>query len=187
MRRLVDVAAVIAAIGMIGSMSWAVSSRMEMRRKVQGVAAETERFQKMIAFRAASKTSGLNARGWPETIDPAWFTEQPPRNDLVSPERPWVEIATADEADLRDPLIRMTINPLLASFWYNPHQGVVRARVPVTISDSQSLEWYNRINGTNLDSIYTHDTLTGPPATKPADKSDEKAATSAAAEEPAKP
>ena len=164
MRRVVDVAAVLMAVGMISAISWAIDGRMKSYQAVQKVASETERFRQMIAMRAAGSNADLNPRGWPKTIDPSWFTEGPPRNTLVTPERPWVEIATEDEAQLSNPMIRMTVNPSLASFWYNPYQGIVRARVPVTISDREALDWYNTINGTNLDSIYTHDSLVGAPA-----------------------
>jgi hypothetical protein len=87
-------------------------------------------------------------------VDPQWFGAEPPRNGLVSPERPWVEVATPAEASLQDPPVRLTVDPKVAAFWYNPYQGVVRARVPVSISDAKSLAMYNAINGTRLTTIY---------------------------------
>jgi hypothetical protein len=71
----------------------------------------------------------------------------------------------------------MAIDNSVASFWYNPYQGVIRARVPIVISDRKAL--YNSVNRTRLDSIYSKDlpieeppaaalidpaTLFGPPA-----------------------
>ena len=151
------------AVGMISAISWAIDGRMKSYQAVQKVATETERFRQMIAVRAAGSKADLNPRGSPKTIDPSWFTEGPPRNTLVTPGRPWVEIATEDEAQLSNPMIRMTVNPSLASFWYNPYQGIVRARVPVTISDREALDWYNTINGTSLDSSATPTTLWSAP------------------------
>ena len=65
-----------------------------------------------------------------------------------------MDLATRDEADLDNPMVKMTADPRLAGFWYNPHLGVVRARVPVMVSDVESLELYNRVNGTRLASIF---------------------------------
>jgi hypothetical protein len=42
----------------------------------------------------------------------------------------------------------------MAAFWYNPYQGILRARVPVMISDEESLSVYNRINSSSLTSIF---------------------------------
>src|SRR5262249_12261162 len=65
-----------------------------------------------------------------------------------------VEVATPAEASLQDPAVRLTLDAHVASFWYNPYQGIVRARVPVLISDEKALDLYNTINGTHLATIY---------------------------------
>ena len=75
-------------------------------------------------------------------------------NDLVTPERPWLEVAPASQKDLDHPPVRMTITDEIAAFWYNPGTGIVRARVPVTVSDRRATELYNSINGTTLVSIF---------------------------------
>ncbi|MCC6659627.1 MAG: hypothetical protein IT437_01950 [Phycisphaerales bacterium] len=137
------------------------------RQKEVAVAAAADdlvRFQQMIQLRAATKDVPLNARGWPQTIDPAWFGESPPRNHLVSSVHPWLEVAAAEEADLQDPFVRMTIDSKKAGYWYNPNQGIVRARVPVGISDERALALYNRINGTALTTIYSKEVLPAPGA-----------------------
>ena len=157
LRRVVDVVCITAAVGMLAGIGYAVNGRITERRTVQDVTDDVNRFRQVLASQAAANATELNPRGWPTTVDPQWFGGEPPRNGLVSPERPWVEVATADEASLTDPMIRMTINPRLASFWYNPFQGIVRARVPVSISDRRALEMYNAINGTSLDEIYSKD------------------------------
>jgi hypothetical protein len=72
----------------------------------------------------------------------------------VSPERPWIDLAAPDESELEHPVLKMTAGSGLAGFWYNPHLGVIRARVPVMVSDAESLELYNRVNGTRLASIF---------------------------------
>jgi hypothetical protein len=90
-------------------------------------------------------------------VDPNWFERNPPRNPLISAECPWVEVASIDQAGLQDPPIRMAIDGTLAGFWYNPYLGILRARVPVMVSDQDAVDMYNRINATRLSSIFQAD------------------------------
>lgn len=76
----------------------------------------------------------------------------------MTPDRPWLEVAPAADADLLHPRVRVTIDEGLAAFWYNPFQGVVRARVPVLVSDTDATALYNRVNGTSLSSIFETET-----------------------------
>jgi hypothetical protein len=154
LRRTVNVVSALAAVGLIAFISSSLTDRLKEKRAVEAVATDVSRFRQVLAYRAAANQTEVNTRGWPVTIDPAWFGSDPPRNTLVTPERPWVEVATPGEASLQDPVVRMTLTPTTAAFWYNPYQGVVRARVPVSLSDRKSLELYNTINGTRLTEIY---------------------------------
>ena len=153
LRRAVDVVCAASVLGLIGGVIFYNRSDFQERQAVSGAASELQRFRQIIDYHAASGGDN-NARGWPMTIDPQWFGTDPPRNALVTPDRPWVEIASPEEAGLSDPEVRMAVGPQLASFWYNPYQGIVRARVPVAINDRRALEMYNQINNTRLDSIY---------------------------------
>ena len=42
----------------------------------------------------------------------------------------------------------------VAQFWYNPRHGVIRARVPMAMSDAETLAIYNQVNGSNLQSLF---------------------------------
>ncbi len=154
LRRVVDVVCALSVVGLVAAILYYANDEVQERQSILAVATDVQRFRQALMTRAAYNGASLNARGWPTTIDPAWFTSDPPRNMLVTPDRPWVEVATADEAMLKDPMVRMTISTTQASFWYNPYQGIIRARVPVAINDRKALELYNAINGTALDSIY---------------------------------
>jgi len=121
---------------------------------VERAACEVRRFELEIKYRAASRIGDLNTRGWPVTLDPKWFESDPPQNPLLMGDRPWLEIATIDDAALEHPSVRMSIRDNMAAFWYNPYQGIVRARVPVMINDEQSLAMYNRVNSCGLSSIF---------------------------------
>jgi hypothetical protein len=131
-------------------------TNQEKEAMIERAAGELRRVELELKYRAAAKLPGLNGKGWPQQIEEEWFRGPSgvPRNPLVSSERPWVDIATGEELEMDHPALKMTADPRLAGFWYNPNLGVVRARVPVMVSDVDSLELYNRVNGTHLASIF---------------------------------
>ena len=114
---------------------------------------EVRRFELEIKLRAATENAELTGRDWPMTIDPAWF-KSPPQNTLVSRDRPWVDVAPPEHADLSNPVMRLAMDHTYASFWYNPYQGIIRARVPMAINDEQALGLYNLVNATSLTNLY---------------------------------
>lgn len=120
------------------------------------VAAELNRLALEISYRSVTGQSvERNDLGWPTTVKPEWFEEgQAPRNFMADPAAPWLEVAGPEERNLDHPRLRMLVSEQIAGFWYNPARGVVRARVPVMVSDSAALELYNRLNGSSLASIF---------------------------------
>lgn len=149
-----------AAVGIAVS----VSRRSTLQADTETTAAELRRFQSEIHLRAATDTGDGTTLHWPPTVDPAWFKGKPPRNELLSRDRPWLEIAAPEQAHLRHPEIRIAIDRSLASFWYNPAQGIVRARVPPLLSDAETLSLYNTVNGARLETLYYIET---PPGSAP--------------------
>ncbi len=154
LRSTVNFVTVLAAVGLVGGLG-----AFQMREQRNGEMADeltrdVREFQQMVHVRAATKDVELNGRGWPVTINPEWFSGDPPRNPLLSAERPWVEIAPPEDAHLSDPRVRIALDSRYASFWYNPYQGIVRARVPMKINDQLTLDLYNMVNGTTLPSIF---------------------------------
>lgn len=127
--------------------------RTEASETVEKTMIDAQRLEREVRFRAATKAVELNARGWPLTIDPAWFNDDAPMNRLLSDEHPWVEVASADQAGLTHPPVRIAVDNSIAGFWYNPFQGIVRARVPVSINDEQTTAVYNAVNQTNIPSV----------------------------------
>jgi hypothetical protein len=128
-------------------------SRQSERRHEEAVVATVEsldRINREIRVRAAMGSVEVNGRGWPYTIDPGWFNDDPPLNRLVGGSRPWLEVASAIDSDADHPRVRTTIDPSTPAFWYNPGKGIVRARVGLMLSDESALDLYNRINGSRL-------------------------------------
>jgi hypothetical protein len=158
MRWLRDIALLVLLIGLGSGVVWWQQEKREEQAKLDKTTADTQRLEREVRFHAATKTGELNARGWPITVDPAWFELDPPQNLVVTEDRPWVEIASEEEAGLMHPRVRMTIDSQTAAFWYNPYQGVVRARVPVSMTDEQATTMYNAVNRVSIAAIDWHET-----------------------------
>ncbi len=126
----------------------------EQRRDVETLRANVRLIQQQVMLQSALERVPRNEYGFPITIDPQWFGDMVPRNPLLGNDRPWMEVAGADEARLTHPLVRTGDHPSIASFWYNPITGTVRARVPHSVSDARTLELYNFVNGCNLPSLF---------------------------------
>lgn len=177
MRWMRDIVALIGAAALGGGYLYVERTKKANEAVVTRTSADLRRMELEVKYRAASKSAELNARGWPVTIDPAWFENSAPDNTLVDSDRPWVEVAGMSQAELTHPPVRMTVDNSLASFWYNPYQGIVRARVPVMVSDEDATALYNRVNGTYLASIFIREnpppsmTSQGATPTKPAGES----------------
>lgn len=112
------------------------------------------RLNREIGLRSGTGSAELNPRGWPVRIDPEWFLGSAPRNLLLSSDHPWMEIAPPADALLEHPRKRIAIDHSTASFWYNPANGIVRARTPAGVSDKRTTEVYNLVNSSSLSSIF---------------------------------
>lgn len=140
--------------GTIAAWSWNRSERDLLDSQVDEARSAAQRLERAIRIQAATGKTPINGRGWPETVEPAWFGDDPPLNPFVSVGRPWVEVASEDEESLTDPPIRQSVTRDLAMFWYNPANGVVRARVGPMISDQRAVDVYNRINSSNVPALF---------------------------------
>lgn len=170
MRRIVDFFAILTLVGLGAAIFYTQKDRYQQQVAIEQVTQAVRMFDLKIKYHAATEGAQLTARGWPVTIDPAWFEGAVPRNPLVSGDRPWLEIAGPEDAELQHPRLRMAVNATLASFWYNPYNGSLRARAPVTASDQEALEIYNTVNRTNLTTIFDH---SAPSTALPDDLADE--------------
>ncbi|MBX3377095.1 MAG: hypothetical protein KF678_08845 [Phycisphaeraceae bacterium] len=170
LRRAVDLSTILAAVALTAVLGWHFSGQFRRDQSVHATQESLRAFEKMLAMRSAAKDTALTKTGWPATIDVTWFAGAPPLNSLLTPDRPWVEVATPEEAHMRDPNTRAAVSYQTASFWYNPYLGIVRARVPYEFNDEKSRELYNQVNSTSVASIYGtemprfEEAIFGPPA-----------------------
>jgi hypothetical protein len=154
MRLLMDTLVALMLAGILVGVVFHTRTDHETDQTKQTTRLELRRFQQQIALQSALAKVERTERGYPVTIDPEWFQGNLPSNPLLGPEHPWVEIAGSDQQDLLHPLERVASNKGIAKFWYNPYLGLVRARVPVGMSDSASLELYNFVNDSNLPDLF---------------------------------
>lgn len=129
---------------------------------VDGAATSVQQIEQIIRLRSSMKDTVLNERGYPVTVSPGWFKDEDgkgsvPANPLMQEGQPWLEIAGEQDAGLEHPPVRLAVSDSLAQFWYNPYQGIIRARIPVMVSDAKSTDLYNRINGTNIAGILDYE------------------------------
>ena len=157
MRWVLDTIAGVCVLGIAAGAYFATQGSARDTAALDRMASEVRRLQLQVKYRAATETAELNAWGWPRTIEPEWFEEDPPKNGLLPPAHPWLEVAGEAEHGQEHPNIRLAVDESVAGLWYNPSNGVVRARVPVTVNDAQALATYNHINGTDLASLFNVD------------------------------
>jgi hypothetical protein len=115
---------------------------------------EVRRFQQQIHLHTALSAGENRERGYPASIDPDWFQGNLPVNPLLGPEHPWLEVAGPSNRQALHPADLVAADQNTASFWYNPAMGVVRARVPVGVSDARALELYNYVNDCSLSTLF---------------------------------
>lgn len=161
MRLLIDtlVALMLAGVlaGVVYMQNQETSHEDEIAETVEGL----RQLHKQILLQAALERVPLNSAGYPETVEVEWFDLSIPRNTLVDENRPWLEVAGIEQRDLVNPPNLTAGDPNTASFWYNPYQGIVRARVPADTSDKTAVALYNRVNATTLASLFASDLSPG--------------------------
>ena len=170
MRIVLNTLALVLIAAIAAGAVWQHRTRQEEQSRIDSARTSVRLLQRTVTVQSGLGTAEVNGRGWPVTIDPQWFQGAAPWNELVTRDRPWVEVAPPEHAELEHPLVRMTINRDVAAFWYNPGNGIVRARAPVTVSDRLATELYNTVNGTALKSIFED---AGPPPTARANASEQ--------------
>lgn len=162
MRYLLDIIAVLCVLLASAVVYWYLSSAREAEQRVLRVHEQVQLIASVAAAHSAMPEADTSPTGHVRSIDTEWFDGDVPINALLPPPRPWLEIASADQAHMTHPPNRAATNATHASFWYNPANGVVRARVPMQTTDQATLDLYNKANGCALSSLYGLERSPGP-------------------------
>jgi len=153
MRIVLNILIVVMVAMLLAGAAWQHRDRAAGQQRIEQTRDEVHRFHRVISLHTALNNIERSTRGYPMTIDPAWFDDELPVNPLLSSAHPWLEIAHLDHESLLHPPVRAASKTSHARFWYNPANGIVRARVPRRASDGATLRLYNAVNGTALDSL----------------------------------
>ena len=164
MRTLLNILVAVMLAGILVGVVMIRSTEGIKQDQIRTARDEVRRFQRQITFQTTVADVELTAEGYPVSADPKWFQGNLPENPLLKAGHPWVEIAGRNERSRLHPLDLVVRDAAAAQFWYNPYQGIVRARVPADISDARALEFYNQVNDSSLGGVFSrskHDSSAG--------------------------
>lgn len=151
MRLMVDSVIAVMLIGILGGVLW--NHRLE-QQEIDHVLSVQESMSAIMAqsmLHAASGQAAASPAGYALTVNPEWF-ERAPGNMLLLSERviaPWLEPVEHAQQNTFNPR-RIVADERHAAFWYNPFRCLIRARVPMRLSQEETIELYNLVNGTAL-------------------------------------
>jgi hypothetical protein len=148
MRRLLDLITLGCLIVVLLAMVLHHRRESLLQQGVEAARTSVERIQAEIDLMRA--IGGADAES-PAALDPRRFAEGLPGNPLLDGERPWIDFAKPGEVTLRHPRVWQVEQGSEAMFWFNPVQGVVRARVPRQASEDRARRLYAEVNGAWLD------------------------------------
>jgi hypothetical protein len=111
--------------------------------------------QAQLDLYVAGESISINDQRFPSAISAEWFDGVRPVNTLLGVDRPWVELASFEELARTHPLDVTVGGGDGAMFWYNPARGIVRARVPRTLTDAEAIRIYNEVNETTYEGPMT--------------------------------
>jgi len=153
MRLLINSMTGVLALVIILTTVWYHRTKEQQQQNMLTVQLSLEEFEEHLAYEAAIWQSENEQAGmYPPQVQPGWFEQGLPSNPLLNNERPWIDIAPAEDYSEHppDPLVDVSGQ---AAFWYNPNNGIVRARVPRQASDRLTLKLYNEANYTDLSEL----------------------------------
>ena len=148
MRVIVDTLVALMIAGVLAGVVIHHRSKDDHVADAEGARVIVTQIQRELTLQGSLGSVETTRQGCPVTVDPAWFGESVPANPLLDDDdRPWMEIAPYRDRALDHPASRSALTREMASFWYNPYKGIVRARVPAAMTDAAAATLYNTVNG----------------------------------------
>jgi len=149
MRRLLDIIALGLLVVLLLGVVLHLNHERRRDRAMEATRLGVERIQAEIDLARALELRRTGEARELTRIDPSWFDGVVPVNSMLADRDRWMDVAAADE--------RLQLHPRRwwlaeskgreAMFWFNPRQGVVRARVPFVHSLDRTRELYVAVNG----------------------------------------
>lgn len=144
MRRLIDLIIVLGLVCVLGGMIYQQRYRLADDEQLDSLSDVLLAIRNRAVYHGSLGEVPTTPGGMPLHFDAAWF-DVPPRHPLITQPTPWIADADQSERSLIHPR-RLDAADDTSQFWYNPHRGVVRARVPKQHTEQATRDLYYRIN-----------------------------------------
>jgi hypothetical protein len=149
MRLIVDTMLALLLIGVLGGIIWYQRGQEAWLDKVTAVQEALRAVESKALYYGALGDVDSTRQGYPLRVDTAWFDPLPVNLLFADEARPWMDTVTPEEADAFNPA-RIIAEGNVSAFWYNPYRGIVRARVPMQLTQGATIKLYNLVNGTSV-------------------------------------
>ncbi|MBI1367914.1 MAG: hypothetical protein GC162_04590 [Planctomycetes bacterium] len=149
MRLFADTLLALTLIAVLGGVVVYQREQGDHLQQVVAVQQAIHAIESQCLYRAAVGDVPASNRGYAMHVEPAWFDHRPLNALFGHQAMPWIDHVDEADRELFNPQ-RIVADGKLAAFWYNPYRGLIRARVPMQLSQESTLETYNLVNGTSL-------------------------------------
>lgn len=137
---LLELVVVIVIIGVVAAIAIPRVQGFQDRAKVRALTETVRRINMKLA------DEWVATGEFPPTLDLTWLSGGSPENPLL-PGEVGLEIASDRHHEHPDPLVWKSGG---RPWWYNPANGMFRARVPPQGSQADTVMLYNAVNGANV-------------------------------------
>ena len=149
MRLMLDTIVALLLVGLLGGLLWLQRQEQMQQHHIEQVQHALRALESQALYRAAVGDAQATPVGFADRLLPEWF-DRLPHNSLVDPkEVPWLDATEDATRDHVNPK-HIVADSHHAAFWYNPHRGIIRARVPMQFTWDETVALYNAVNGTGL-------------------------------------
>jgi len=149
MRLFIDTLLALTLIVVLGGIVWYQRQQQSWLENVTAVQDAMRAIESTALYHGALGEIETTDLGYARQIDPSWFDARPINRFFTDEARPWIDLVDQSDRGRFDPE-QIISEGSLAAFWYNPWRGLIRARVPAQLSQRDTLELYNLVNGTSL-------------------------------------
>lgn len=138
---LVELVIVIVVIGLLAAIALPRFGSASHNATVASLKAHVSELQKAVDMYHAEHSA------YPPNIDPDWFISQELPAHTWSPTNPQGVETDSTDGRLHPESVVVSLENGWNGYWYNPTNGVVRARVTYQGTNIRTLALYRRING----------------------------------------
>lgn len=150
MRLLIDTMIALMLVAAVGVGVMLHNDRKREARDIVQAQDSLQRLHEQAAYHSTMQSAMAGQDTLLVDVQPKWFGQDLPTNPLVTEAQPWLDLAPPGDRSTHPPDPVVT-GKEQAGFWYNPTNGIFRARVTPQTSEAQTIALYNEVNGSALD------------------------------------